>query len=48
MGYNKYIYGKIVENYFENGFESNFIYICKMILALKYVHIARRFHYKVK
>lgn len=34
--------------YNKNGFNSNFIYLIKMILALIYVHIARRFYSKIK
>lgn len=34
--------------YNENGFNSNFINFFKMILALIYVHIARRFYPKIK
>lgn len=49
MGYNKFIYYELInEICYEGGFEGNFIKICKMIIALKYVHIARRFHYKVE
>lgn len=34
--------------YNKNGFNSNFINFIKMIIALIYVHIARRFYPKIK
>lgn len=46
MGYNKFIYVDNKLKYlFEIGFDSKFIKINKLILALKYVHIARRSRY---
>jgi len=42
MGYNKFIYGFNYEKVNENGFDSKIIKINNLILALKYVHIARR------
>lgn len=45
MGYNKYIFGFKYEKFIENGFDSKIIKINNLILALKYVHIARRSYY---
>lgn len=42
MGYNKNIFGINYEKVNEIGFDSKIIKINNLILALKYVHIARR------
>lgn len=34
--------------YYKGGFESKFFNLIKLILALEYAHIARRFHYKME
>lgn len=34
--------------FIEGGFDSNIIKLNNMILALKYVHIARRSYYKIR
>lgn len=49
MGYNKlYLNGQGFENTLKGGFESNQNLDCFDDLALEYVHIARRFRYKMK
>lgn len=45
MGYNLFIIGYKYEKFIEIGFECKFIKINNLILALKYVHIARRSYY---
>lgn len=42
MGYNKIIFGYKYEKFIEIGFDSKIIKIINLIIALKYVHIARR------
>lgn len=42
MGYNKIIFEYNYEKIIEIGFDSKIIKIINLILALKYVHIARR------
>jgi len=42
MGYNKFIFGYNYEKVIEIGFDSKIIKINNLIIALKYVHIARR------
>lgn len=45
MSYNLFIIGVNYEKVNEIGFESKIIKINNLILALKYVHIARRSYY---
>lgn len=42
MGYNKVIFGYNYEKIIEIGFDSKILKIKNLIIALKYVHIARR------
>ena len=49
MNYNKYLFIWInFVNFYEGGFDSKFLKNKKLILALKYAHIARHSRFKAR